>query len=81
MLPMKIAISVPDQVFKAGEKLARDKGISRSELYTTALSAYIGSHGGAAITARLDALYSREDSNMDAALTSAQQRLLVDEAW
>jgi metal-responsive CopG/Arc/MetJ family transcriptional regulator len=78
---MKIAISVPDKVFKAGERLARERGISRSELYTSALSAYLGVHGAAAITARLDALYSKEDSRLDPALSSAQHQQLIDEAW
>lgn len=78
---MKIAISVPDKVFKAGERLARDKGISRSELYTNALSAYLGVHGAAAITERLDALYGKEDSRLDPALALAQQRVFNDEAW
>jgi metal-responsive CopG/Arc/MetJ family transcriptional regulator len=81
MDPMKIAISVPDKVFKAGERLAREKGISRSELYTTALSAYLGVYGAAAITARLDALYGKEDSRLDPALAQAQQQVLTDEAW
>ena len=81
MDPMKIAISVPDKVFKAGERLAREKGISRSELYTNALSSYLGVHGAAAITARLDVLYGKEDSRLDPALAQAQQRVLTDEAW
>ena len=78
---MKIAISVPDKVFREGERLARDQGISRSELYSNALAAYLGVHGAAAITARLDALYAKEDSQLDPALAAAQQRSLVDEAW
>jgi hypothetical protein len=81
MEPMKIAISVPDPVFKAGERLAREQGISRSELYTNALSAYLGVHGAAAITARLDALYGKEESRLDPGLAAAQQKLLTDEAW
>lgn len=81
MQPMKIAISVPDEVFKAGERLARERGVSRSELYTSALSAYLGVHGAAAITARLDALYAKEDSRLDPGLSAAQQKLLTDEAW
>jgi hypothetical protein len=78
---MKIAISVPDKVFQAGERLAREKGISRSELYANALSEYLGVHGAAAITARLDTLYAKVDSRLDPALALAQQRLLADEAW
>jgi metal-responsive CopG/Arc/MetJ family transcriptional regulator len=78
---MKIAISVPDRIFQAGERLAHDKGISRSELYANALSEYLGTHGAAAITARLDALYAKQDSRLDPALALAQQQLLPDEAW
>jgi metal-responsive CopG/Arc/MetJ family transcriptional regulator len=78
---MKIAISVPDKVFKAGERLAGEKGISRSELYSNALAAYLDVHGAAAITARMDALYSKHDSRLDPALSAAQLKLLTDEAW
>ena len=78
---MKIAISVPDQIFDAAERLAREKGVSRSELYATALAEYLGVHGAAAVTARLDALYGREPSRLDAGLARAQQQVLADEAW
>jgi hypothetical protein len=78
---MKIAISVPNRIFHAGERLAREKGISRSELYASALSAYLGVHGAAAITARLDALYAKEDSRLNPGLAHAQQQHLTDEAW
>jgi hypothetical protein len=78
---MKIAISVPEKVFTAGEPLAREQGITRSELYANALSAYLGIHGVAAITARLDALYGKQDSRLDPGLALAQLQLLADEAW
>ena len=81
MHDMKIAISVPDPLFEAAERLAREKGISRSELYAKALSDYLAEHGMAAVTARLDALYAREESRLDASLAAAQQRVLTDEAW
>ena len=81
MQPMKFAISVPDQIFRAGERLARERGISRSELYATALNAYLGVHGAEAITARLDAVYAKEPSRLDPAVEASQHRLLADEAW
>ena len=81
MHAMKFAISVPDRIFHAGERLARDKGISRSDLYARALADYLAVHGAEAITARLDALYAKEDSRLDSALDAAQQKLLTDEAW
>ncbi|MFM5891936.1 MAG: ribbon-helix-helix domain-containing protein, partial [Dolichospermum sp.] len=38
---MKTAISLPDPVFEEAESLARQLGVSRSELYTKALKAYL----------------------------------------
>jgi predicted transcriptional regulator len=48
---MKIAISVPDQVFEAGEHLAQQLGLSRSRLYSDALAAYLSIRGAQAVTA------------------------------
>jgi hypothetical protein len=78
---MKVAISVPDPVFKAGEHLARQLKLSRSELYANALSAYVGSRGAAAVTAKLNEVYSSEPSTADAPLSAAQFRLLKNETW
>ncbi|MEK6716162.1 MAG: ribbon-helix-helix protein, CopG family, partial [candidate division NC10 bacterium] len=36
---MKTAISIPDPLFRECEKLARDLGISRSQLFSRALAA------------------------------------------
>ena len=38
---MKTAISIPDEIFLAAEQLAKRIGSSRSELYATALAAYL----------------------------------------
>jgi metal-responsive CopG/Arc/MetJ family transcriptional regulator len=38
---MKTAISLPDSVFEEAEALAQQLGLSRSELYTKALQAYL----------------------------------------
>lgn len=78
---MKVAISVPDEVFKAGEQLARELGVSRSELYATALAVYLGSRGAAAVTAGLDKVYATQASSVEAALNAAQLRVLPDETW
>ena len=57
---MKIAISVPDEIFEAGEHLAKQLGLSRSQLYADALSAYLSERGAAAVTAKLNAVYAQE---------------------
>lgn len=78
---MKIAISVPDDVFEAGEHLARQLGLSRSQLYADALSAYLSERGAAAVTARLNAIYATEPSKPDPAFARAQLTRLANEAW
>jgi predicted transcriptional regulator len=78
---MKVAISLPDPVFKAGEHLARQLRLSRSQLYADALSAYLGSRGAAAVTAKLNEVYATESSALDPALRALQLRSLSHEAW
>ena len=78
---MKVAVSVPDAIFEAGEHLARQLGVSRSQLYSDALAAYLSARGAEAVTARLNAVYSSESSAVDAALSRAQLQQFADEAW
>ena len=78
---MKIAISVPDTVFEAGEHLARQLGVSRSQLYSDALATYLSARGAEEVTARLNALYAAQPSQIEPALQRAQLKNLPDEAW
>ena len=78
---MKVAISVPDPVFKAAEHLARQRKVSRSQLYSEALAAYLGSRGADAVTTKLNAVYGTQSSALDKALAQAQLRSIAHEAW
>jgi metal-responsive CopG/Arc/MetJ family transcriptional regulator len=78
---MKTAISIPDPIFEAAEELAERLGISRSELYTTALTAYIQERRDADITERLNQLYAEEDSSLDDVLKQIQWLSLPREDW
>jgi metal-responsive CopG/Arc/MetJ family transcriptional regulator len=78
---MKIAISVPDPIFKAGEHLAKQLGVSRSQLYADALAAYLSERGAAAVTARLNAVHAVNPAKLDPAFAAAQRAMLADEAW
>jgi metal-responsive CopG/Arc/MetJ family transcriptional regulator len=78
---MKIAISVPDEIFEAGEHLAQQLGLSRSQLYADALAAYLSTRGAAAVTAKLDSIYPRESSKLDTELAALQLKRLFNEAW
>ncbi len=70
--PMKTAISVPEPIYVAAERLAHQLGISRSELYATAVSDFIRTHQGDQITAQLNRVYATEDSALDPVLVQIQ---------
>ncbi len=38
---MRTPLSIPDELFERAESLARERGVSRSQLYATALAAYL----------------------------------------
>lgn len=78
---MKVAISIPDPVFKAAERLARDLKKSRSQLYSEAVQRFIGSHGEIAVREQLNAVYSVQDSALDPVLEKLQAAALKDETW
>lgn len=73
---MKTAISLPDHVFDAADRLAERMGVTRSHLYATALAEFLARHSEADITARLNAVYGSEDSALDPGLRRAQARAL-----
>ena len=62
---MKTAISIPDEIFVSADMLAKRLGISRSELYATAVSEYVQRSRADKVTDRLNEVYSTEDSSLD----------------
>lgn len=78
---MKTAISLSDELFRAGDTLARRLGVSRSELYARALAEYLAKHKADRITERLNALYAATDSRLDPGLVAAETRHLPREEW
>lgn len=78
---MKTAISIPDPLFQAGERAAERLGLSRSELYATALAAYLHEHRHQDITARLNAVYAEEASTLDPVIAHIQALSLPKDDW
>ena len=78
---MKIAISIPDAVFKSAESLARRMGVPRSQLYATAVAEYVARHRRSEITQRLDEVYAKETAKVDPELQKAQTRSLRKDPW
>ncbi len=80
---MKTAISLPDALFRAADRLAARLGVSRSQLYARALADYLERHDQAHVTARLDALFgpAGAGSDLDPALATAALSVLAEEDW
>jgi antitoxin MazE6 len=78
---MKTAISLPDDLFAAADVLAGRLGVSRSELYATAVAEFLAKHTASEVTARLDRLYAAEPGTLDPGVRRAQRRSLGSESW
>lgn len=59
---MKTAISLPDKLFQEADEFANRAGLSRSELYATAVAEYLARRNEAVVTARLDLVYGGLDA-------------------
>lgn len=59
---MKVAISIPDDVFREVEKLVREEGGSRSQVFVTAVRAYVRRLESRRLTAKLDEVYAVPDT-------------------
>ncbi|PSB05233.1 ribbon-helix-helix domain-containing protein [Merismopedia glauca] len=78
---MKTAISLPDSVFEEAESLSRELGISRSQLYTKALKAYLRKYNRDQILNKLNQIYDEESSQPDQVLLKMQLMLLPSDDW
>ena len=78
---MKTAISIPDSIFRAAEKLAKRLGFSRSELYAKAVSEYLQKHRNDGITRKLDEIYAKESSQLDPAIQALQSASIDEDEW
>jgi antitoxin MazE6 len=78
---MKTAISVPDDIFESADGLAERLGVSRSELYATAVAEYLAKHRDEDVTARLNSVYAEEGGALDASIKATQARALNESEW
>jgi hypothetical protein len=68
-------------VFYAAEELCQRLGLSRSELYTRALAAFLKHQRALGVTEALDAIYAVEDSRLNPVLVRLQALSLPPEEW
>ena len=78
---MKTAISIPDKIFQSADSLAKRLGLSRSQLYSTAISEYLSKYQNEQVTERLNVIYSEEDSTLSPNIIFLQTKSLDHEEW
>ncbi len=78
---MKVAVSVPDRVYKVADRLARRQKKSRSRLYTDALTEYVAHHDPDAITEALNRICDEFGPYPDPAWTAQTRRILERTEW
>ncbi len=80
---MKTAISIPDPLFAAAERVAKRLGISRSELFQSAVKAFLQEHEDEGLTEALDKVYKtdKREAKLDRVLERLQLASLPKEEW
>ena len=78
---MKTAISIPDDLFETADALAERLGVSRSQLYATALAEYVAKNQARKLTERLNSVYAAEPGELDPVVTELQSRSLPRDQW
>lgn len=78
---MKTAISVPDEVFQRAEQAAKRLKLSRSELYSRALSEYLARHTDSEVTAAINAAISEVGQPDDRAISAHGARRVLGSEW
>jgi len=78
---MKVAVSIPDEVFAEAEDLAKKLKASRSEIYSRALGEFLGRHAPERVTQSLNAAIDALGEKPDAFTRRAARRVLRQIDW
>lgn len=78
---MKTAVSIPEDVFKGAERLARKTKRSRSRLFSDALKEYLARHTPDSVTEAMNKACSELGAAKDEFVSSAARRVLERSEW
>ncbi len=78
---MKVAVSIPDDLYAEAEALARRLSRPRSRVYADAVREYLARHDPDTVTATLNRLADLPDSGFDDAMRAANVRILERVEW
>jgi len=78
---MKTAVSIPEDIFKGAERLARRTKRSRSRLFSDALKEYLARHATDEVTEAMDRVCTELGETKDSFVSSAARRVLERSEW
>ena len=78
---MKIAVSIPDDVFKEAERLAGELRTSRSQLYSRALQEFVARHAPDRLTEAMNRVVDAVGSEVDEFSQRASRGVLEQVEW
>ena len=73
---MKTAVSLPDEIFESAERLATQRGLTRSALYAQALEAFLNANEIDPLTEAINRVADGVDTRLDPALKRLQNTTL-----
>jgi metal-responsive CopG/Arc/MetJ family transcriptional regulator len=78
---MKVAVSIPDEIFVEAEALAKQLKTSRSEIFSRALGEFIGHHAPDRISELMNDVVREIGDKPDTFSGTAARRVLKKSEW
>ena len=78
---MKVAVSIPDDVFREADRMSRQLRVPRSHLYTRALETFVRQRAGDEITARMNSALKKVGRRVDLGWENPGLEILRREKW
>ena len=78
---MKTAVSIPDEIFKQADRLARRTHKSRSRVFSEALREYVARHAPDEVTEAMDKVCAELGSTGDKLALHAGRKVLARSEW
>lgn len=78
---MKVAVSIPEPIFRNAERIARRLRVPRSQFYAKALEAYVREESGEQVTRALNEVYAKVSSRLEPEAEAVALEVLRREKW